>query len=96
MKEEIDKLIKWIKLRYSIFIVLNLILVIASWYCITAFNNAYPKVKIVWIILAIIMIFLVQLMYAVLAVISICLRFIGLKCKFNLIFVLGQYLYDLL
>ena len=96
MKEEIDKLIKWIKLRYSIFIILNLILVIGSWYFITAFNNAYPKVKIVWLILSIIIIFLVQLMYALLAIVSICLRFIALKCKFNFIFVLSQYLYDLL
>ena len=96
MKEEIDKLIKWIKLRYSLFIILNLILVIGSMYFIITFNNAYPNVKIVWIILSIIIIFLMQIIYALLAILSICLRFISLRCTFNFIFVLSQYLYDLL
>lgn len=96
MKNRIIKLIGFIKFRYITFIILNFILVIVSWYYISVFNNAYPNIKIVWIIESVILIFVVQLYYAILAVLSILLRILAIKCKFNFIFVCSKYLYDLL
>ena len=96
MKRCIIKLIAFIKLRYSIFIIINLIFVIVSWYLVSTFNNAYPNIKIVWFIISIIMIFVVQILFSLLAIISICLRYIGLKCKFNFIFTSSHYIYELL
>ena len=96
LKIEMIKFVKYIKFRYVIFLILNFIFILASFYYISTFNNAYPNLKKVLIVIFIIVILLIQLLYAILAIISVCLRFIAIKNKFNFIFVLSQYLYDLL
>ena len=96
LKIEMIKFVKYIKFRYVIFLILNFIFILASFYYISTFNNAYPNLKKVLIVIFIIVILLIQLLYAILAIISVCLRYIAIKNKFNFIFVLSQYLYDLL
>ena len=91
LRDEIDEFIKTLKIRYKIFLILNFILMLISWYYITCFNNAYPNIKVDWIVLSIIVIVLAQIMSAVLAFIETSLRFIALKTKTSWIFTLSQY-----
>ena len=91
LRDEIDEFIKTLKIRYKIFLILNFIIMLISWYYITCFNNAYPNIKVDWIVLSIIVIVLAQIMSAVLAFIETSLRFIALKTKTSWIFTLSQY-----
>ena len=91
LRDEIDEFIKSLKIKYKLFIIINFILMVISWYYITCFNNAYPNTKVDWIVLSIIVIVLAQIVSAALAFIEACLRFIALKRKTSWIFTLSQY-----
>ena len=96
MKKSIIKFIGCIKLRYCIFIIINLIYVLLSFYITPIFNSAYPQLKGIWLISYLIMIIVIQFIYVFLAVLIICLRFIALKCKYKLIFTFSKYLNEFL
>ena len=92
LKCEMIKLIRNIKIRYIIFIVLNILFKILSWYYISSFNNAYPNIKYVWIILSLITIIAAQIILVAFAFLQTCLRFIAIKLKIESIFKLSRYL----
>ena len=92
LKSEMIKLIRNIKIRYIIFIILNILYKIFSLFYISSFNNAYPNTKYIWIILSLVTIFISQIISVALAFLQACLRFIAIKVKIESIFKLSQYL----
>ena len=92
LKSEMIKLIRNIKIRYIIFIILNILYKAFSWFYISSFNNAYPNTKYFWIILSLITIATAQIISVALAFLQTCLRFIAIKVKIESIFKLSQYL----
>lgn len=91
LKKEMNSFIKLMKVKYIIFIILDLIIIILSWYWISCFNNAYPYTKVFWFILSLITIVAAQILPVGLAFVETCLRFISIKLKFNGIFELSKY-----
>ena len=92
LKIEMNELIKNIKIRYILFIVFNLIIILISWYCISTFNNAYPNTKLIWFIVSLIAIIIAQIIPVILALLETCLRFLAIKLKVNVIFELSKYI----
>jgi hypothetical protein len=92
LKREMIKLIRNIKIRYIIFIILNILYKAFSWFYISSFNNAYPNTKYFWIILSLVTIATAQIISVALAFLQACLRFIAIKVKIESIFKLSQYL----
>ena len=92
LKSEMIKLIRNIKIRYIIFIVLNLLFKIFSWFYISSFNNAYPNTKYAWIALSFLTIVAAQIILVAFAFLQACLRFFALKVKIESIFKLSRYL----
>ena len=95
LKIEMNEFLKNIKIRYILFIVLDLIIILISWYCISAFNIMYPNTKIIWLILVLITILIEQIVPVIFALLEACLRFIAIKLKINAIFELSKYINSL-
>ena len=95
LKSEMNKLIKSIKIRYIIFIILNIIFKIFSWYYISSFYNAYPNTKYFWIILSLVTILVAQIISICFAFLEACLRFIAIKLKISGLFTLSKYINSL-
>lgn len=87
-----QKLIKKAKIKYIIFIILNILLTIICWYYICTFNFSYPNTKFHWFILCLIVLVAEPIITAFLSFVETCLRFLSIKLKIKLIFTLSQYL----
>ena len=82
MKYQINLVMKQIKIRYNIFIIINSILSIFSWYYISCFNNIYPHMKIEWIKSSIfIIIIIIYILSIIIIIIETILRFISFELK---------------
>jgi hypothetical protein len=95
LKKATTKLVKCTKIKYIIFIIINIIITIISWSTINVFNYIYPNTKIYWFILCIILIIIGELLSVGLAFVETCLRFFSIKCKIKAIFALSQYIHEL-
>ena len=95
LKNETKKLVKCTKIKYIIFIIINLIITSISWCYINIFNYIYPNTKIYWFILCILFIIIEELLSTCLAIVETCLRFFAIKCKIKAIFTLSQYINEL-
>ena len=95
LKKATTKLVKCTKIKYIIFIIINIIITIISWSTINVFNYIYPNTKIYWFILCIILIIIGELLSVGLAFVETCLRFFSIKCKIKAIFTLSQYINEL-
>lgn len=92
LKNEIYKLIKSIKIRYIIFVVLNLIIKLLSFFMIFTFNDAYPYTQRDWVRQSFSILIISQVINAILALLETSLRFFSLKYKVEGIFDLSRYL----
>ena len=95
LKKATTKLVKCTKIKYIIFIIINITITIISWSTINVFNYIYPNTKIYWFILCIILIIIGELISVGLAFVETCLRFFSIKCKIKAIFALSQYIHEL-
>ena len=95
LRKETIKLIKKTKIKYIIFIILDLLIVIFSWILVSSFNFAYPNTKIFFFIICICIIILEYLFSAALVFVEACLRFISFKCKIKAIFTLSKYINEI-
>ena len=95
LRKETIKLIKKTKIKYIIFIILDLLIVIFSWILVSSFNFAYPNTKIFFFIVCICIIILEYLFSAALVFVEACLRFISFKCKIKAIFTLSKYINEI-
>ena len=91
LKKEINKLIKFIKIRYIIFIIISFIFNLFSWYFISCFNNVYSYSKYEWFLLNITIIILAQILSVVFTFVEACLRYIAIYFKSELVFNLSKY-----
>ena len=81
MKYEINLVMKQIKIRYNIFIIVNNIITIFSWYYISCFNNIYPHMKVEWIKSSIFIIIIIYILSIIIIIIEAILRFISFELK---------------
>ena len=89
------KLIKKVKIKYIIFIILDLLVLVLTWIFVLSFNYAYPNIKITFFVICIFIIILEYLYSAALVFIEACLRFISFKCKIKAIFTLSKYINEI-
>ena len=92
LRNEINKLIKSIKIRYILFIVINLIIKVLSWFMIFCFNDAYPYTQYDWFLQSDTIFVISQIISVAIAFIETCLRFFALKYKIEGVFDLSKYL----
>ena len=81
IKNEINQIIKDIKIRYVLFIVLAFLITIFTMIHISCFNIVYPNLKWEWLIFSGIIIVFMQVFSAMICLIHTILRFISFKCK---------------
>ena len=92
LKYEIVKIIKSIYIRYNIFIILTMVIMIFSLYYIFCFNNIYPSMKGEWIKSSLIIIAIMQVFPIFLCFLDTSIRFISFKCKSERLFRLSSIL----
>ena len=92
LRNEINKLIKSIKIRYILFIIINLIIKVLSWFMIFCFNDAYPYTQYDWFLQSASIFIISQIISVAIAFIETCLRFFAIKYKIEGIFDLSKYL----
>ena len=95
LRKETIKLIKSVKIKYIIFFIIDLIIIILSWIFVLSFNYVYPNIKIFIFIMCIFIIILEYLFSVALAFIEACLRFISFKCKMKAICTLSKYINEI-
>ena len=74
LRYEISLTVKGIKSRYTIFILICILLSIVSWYYISCFNNTYPGVRAEWIKSSITIIIIMQIISFLLVLLQAILR----------------------
>jgi hypothetical protein len=92
LRNEINNLIKSIKIRYILFIVINLIIKVLSWFMIFCFNDAYPYTQYDWFLQSASIFVISQIISVAIAFVETCLRFFALKYKIEGVFDLSKYL----
>ena len=95
LRKETIKLIKSVKIKYIIFFIIDLIIIILSWIFVLSFNYVYPNIKIFIFIMCIFIIILEYLFSVALVFIEACLRFISFKFKMKAIFTLSKYINEI-
>ena len=85
-QNEIFKVLKAMKRNFLIFIILDFIILIFSWYYLSAFCNCYHATQMDWFIGSLICVFFVQLYPFILCFLSTLLWYFGIKCKIGLLF----------
>jgi hypothetical protein len=91
LRNEINKLIICIKIRYIFFILIDLILMLVSWYYICCFNYVYSYTRIEWLVICIIAIFASQIILIIISFIETCFRFVGIKLKCEFFFYISEF-----
>ena len=81
LKLQINRIMKEIKIRYTIFIIITVAFSIFSWFYISCFNNIYPHMKIEWIKSSLLVIILIHILSIVVILIETLLRFISFEIK---------------
>ena len=81
IKYEISKLMKEIKWRYSIFIIITIIISFFTWFYISCFNNIYPHTKMEWVKSSLFIIILIHIISIIITLIETLLRFISFEIK---------------
>ena len=92
LKYEIVKMIKSTYIRYNIFIIISMVIMIFSLYYIFCFNNIYPSMKGEWIKSSLIIIAFMQVFPIFLSFLDASIRFISFKCKSERLFRLSSIL----
>ena len=91
LRNEINNLIICIKIRYIFFIIIDLIIMIVSWYYICCFNNVYSYTRIEWLVISIIAIFGSQFLLIIISFIETCFRFVAIKLKCEFFFYISEF-----
>ena len=90
LKYEIIQLIKNIFIRYTIFIVISLIIMLFSIYYAFCFNNVYTYIKGEWLKSSLIIIAVMQILPIFLCFLDATIRFISFKCRSERLFRLSS------
>ena len=86
------KLIKKTKIKYVIFIILNILISTLSFCFVCGFNFAYPNIKFYFFGICIFIVIFEQVISIGLVFLEACFRFLALKCKIKSFFSLSQYI----
>ena len=86
------KLIKKTKIKYVIFIILNILISTLSFCFVCGFNFAYPNTKFYFFGICIFIVIFEQVITIGLVFLEACFRFLALKCKIKAFFLISQYI----
>jgi hypothetical protein len=93
MKEEIEKKIKIIKIRVTIYFIINFILILIYWYIINAFVIIY-KNSIKQLFYQFFLSFILSMIFPfIICLITATIRKISLKLKIKILFYIGSFYY---
>ena len=81
LKLQINRIMKEVKIRYTIFIIITIIFSVFSWFYISCFNNIYPHMKLEWIKSSLLVIILIHVLSVFVILIETLLRFISFEIK---------------
>ena len=85
-EDEIKQVIKCIKIRYSIFLILDVLVMISSWVYVSCFNVVFPNTTSHWIFLCLACFLSDEVIYIILAFLETCIRLMATKCKVKCLF----------
>ena len=89
LKYDMSGLLKSILNKIRMLFIISYIILIFSWYYISCFNNAYPNIKIEWIISSIFIIVIIQILPFIFVLLEASLRFFSIKIKSEKLFKLS-------
>ena len=92
LKFEVIKILKSIKLRYTLFIILSFTITIIALVHSLCFNIVYYHTMKEWLLFSLIIVISIQLATFLLYLLVTCLRFISFKVKSEKLFKLSRYL----
>ena len=92
LKYEISKIVKQIKSRFTILIIVSLVLTIISFIYISCFNIVYPNTKEEWYKSSIFLFIITQIINLLITFVESSIRYIAIKCNSEKFFKLSQYL----
>ena len=81
LKLQINRIMKEVKIRYTIFNIITIIFSVFSWFYISCFNNIYPHMKLEWIKSSLLVIILIHILSVFVILIETLLRFISFEIK---------------
>ena len=90
LKNEMNKILKSIKVRFIFFVILTLIISFLTLIHIACFNIVYRHIMTEWIIFSLIIVLLIQIATFLFCLFQTGMRFMSLKCKSEKLFKLSQ------
>ena len=90
LKNEMNKILKSIKVRCIFFVILTLIISFLTLIHIACFNIVYRHIMTEWIIFSLIIVLLIQIATFLFCLFQTGMRFMSLKCKSEKLFKLSQ------
>ena len=90
LKQNINNLIKTLKIRYISFIIVVFVILIMSLYYLLCFNYVYPKTQMEWIKSSIAIIIIIQILSILQILLEAILRFLSFKCESEKLFKFGK------
>ena len=89
LRYDINQIIKSTIKKINLLIIINYIIIIFSWYYLSCFNNAYPKINEEWIFSSLFIIAVNQIMPIILAFIETSIRYMSIKFESEKLFKLS-------
>ena len=93
LRLEMNNILRIIIKRIRIFIIINYIIILFSWYYLSCLNNVYPHINREWILSSILFFVIIQIIHLFLTFIEACIRFISIKCESEKFFKITLLLY---
>ena len=91
LQYEMGRIARNIKLRFNLFNIISIFIIIFIWYYISCFNAIYPSSRIEWIISSIIIIIIMQILSILACLLETIIRFIAFKAKSEKIYKFSLY-----
>jgi len=91
LQYEMGRIARNIKLRFNLFNIISILIIIFIWYYISCFNVIYPSSRIEWIISSILIIIIMQILSMLACLLETIIRFIAFKAKSEKIYKFSLY-----
>lgn len=86
------QIVSSMKCKLIVFFIMNLILMFAFWYYVSAFCAVYQKTQNSWLEGSLITFLFCLILQALYALFITCLRYMGLKCKISCCYTISKYM----
>ena len=85
-------IVKSLKIKIIIFFIIDIVLMCAFWYYVSAFCDVYQKTQMPWLEGSLVIFVFCLMLQALYAVLITSLRYLGLKCKLSCFYTISKYM----